>query len=166
MGNVYKVLGKQKKIDNSTTCYPDRLVIELCENIHIHYRNLRMEFEEKEFLQFSDSLREAGVDYRLNKWRKTQQIIPLRYINPYDDGHLEVPDDEHRRGIDFIKPIIKSGAKIMPILVKPTSDNTYQRLDGYKRYMSYKELGHESIMCYVDENGLCGEQTGMGIIEL
>jgi hypothetical protein len=31
--------------------FNERLVIEMCENVHLHYRNLRLEFSKEEFYQ-------------------------------------------------------------------------------------------------------------------
>jgi len=48
-------MGQVKKIVFETTCgkpmLNNRLTVELCENVHLHYRNLRLEFPKEEFLQ-------------------------------------------------------------------------------------------------------------------
>ncbi len=67
MGNVYKTLGKAK-VPPTPKHYGERLVVELCENIHIHYRNLRIEFSDEEFFQFADIITQAAK--RLKEIRK------------------------------------------------------------------------------------------------
>ena len=160
MGNVYKVLG-QAKINPTPASFPTRMVIELCECIHLHYRNLRIEFSDSEFYGFALCVYYAMHHFlkeRMNKLEK--KIIPLDQINPYDSGHGEIPDIEHREYIDILKEKIKKGAKIYPILVKPVEGKPYkyQRLDGYKRYMAMKELGFTEIECFIDPQGWLGGQ--------
>jgi hypothetical protein len=36
--------------------YGDRMSVELCENVHLHWRDLRMEFSKEEFLLFLSNL--------------------------------------------------------------------------------------------------------------
>lgn len=166
MGNVYKVLGSQKTINKEPSAYADRLVIELCENIHIHYRNIRWELNEAEFFKLADAMREAVQDYKLYVGKKQYALIPLLDINPYDAGHSEQPDELHRLGIDGMKVLVKSGKKLLPILVKRAQceQPRFLRLDGYKRYMAYKELGYTKIECFVDNDGSKGDQTSMDLI--
>ena len=38
----------------------NRFTVELCENVHIHYRNLRLEFPKEEFLMLLQALK--GID--------------------------------------------------------------------------------------------------------
>lgn len=63
MGNVFKVLST-KKITPQPGYFADRLTIELCENIHLHYRNLRIEFSKGEFLEFADAIAEAARELK------------------------------------------------------------------------------------------------------
>jgi len=66
MGNVYKILGKAK-VKPSPKYYSERLVVELCENVHIHYRNIRWELSYEEFFQFTDVMTEAAKLLRATK---------------------------------------------------------------------------------------------------
>jgi len=47
MGDIKKVLFKS---DVQEPLQNDRITVELCENVHLHYRNLRLEFPKEEFL--------------------------------------------------------------------------------------------------------------------
>lgn len=60
MGIVKKVI-LEKEIP--TPQQNKRLTVELCENVHLHYRNLRLEFPKAEFIQFLKELREIDPDY-------------------------------------------------------------------------------------------------------
>ena len=55
MGNIKKVLLNE---DVETPLFNNRLTVELCENVHIHYRNLRLEFSKEEFLQILRELKQ------------------------------------------------------------------------------------------------------------
>lgn len=57
--------------------------------------------------------------------------------------------EEHRKGIDYIKSVIQNGQKIRPILVRDNEDGTFQRLDGFKKAIAYKELGHKYVEAYI-----------------
>jgi hypothetical protein len=57
MGRVAKIIAQGevgKPLFNRRAC------IDLCENVHLHYRNLRLEFPKEEFLALLDMLR--GLD--------------------------------------------------------------------------------------------------------
>ena len=91
-----------------------------------------------------------------------RKFVPIDKINPYDEmhfnkeGEFEVDEaadgastEEHRRGIDYIKEVLKKGQKIRPILLWEKFDGTFERLDGFKRYMAHKELGYKFIEALV-----------------
>lgn len=48
MGIIDKILFKKKVSENPPN--NDRLCVELCENVHLHYRNIRIEFTPEEFI--------------------------------------------------------------------------------------------------------------------
>ncbi len=47
MGQIKRIIRKEKV---PTPLLNNRFTIELCENVHMHYRNLRLEFPKEEFL--------------------------------------------------------------------------------------------------------------------
>lgn len=160
MGHVYRVLA-QAEIESEPAHFPKRFVIEDCENIHIHFRNLRIELSVREFIQFTEGMCEALDEFRDFG---EPESIPIAQIDPYDFAHpdgFETSDEEHREGIEKIKQLIKDGTPILPILVKNAVENKYIRMDGFKRFMAFKELGYEVIDCYVMENAKLGGQEGM-----
>jgi hypothetical protein len=57
-------MGQVKKVLFETTCgtpmLNERLTVELCENVHLHYRNLRLEFPKEEFLKILQVMK--GLD--------------------------------------------------------------------------------------------------------
>lgn len=160
MGTVYKELAKAK-IKQSPEHFAERLIVEECENIHLHYRNLRLEFSYDEFYVFAEKVALAS---KILESRVELKKLPLDKIIPYNDTHpqgFENSDKEHREGIDKVKELIKAGKRILPILVKPLSDGTYFRQDGFKRFFAFKELGTKEIECYVSPIAKFGGQDGM-----
>lgn len=45
-----------------TPMFNDSLRVELCENVHIHYRNIRLEFGPEEFLLFREAMVRCDPD--------------------------------------------------------------------------------------------------------
>jgi len=97
--------------------------------------------------------------------------IKLEDINPFDSSHIDFhegflihPFDTsqtaiHRATIDLMKLTVALGKKIRPILVKELDDGKYQRLDGFSRYWTYKELGRKTIPCILGDTP--GGQGGL-----
>lgn len=163
MGNIYRVLAK--KDISSPSFFPTRLVIEDCENIHLHIRNLRIEFSTREFINFVGALNTALKEFR--NWG-TPMKIAINEINPYDKTHLEGFENTnscHREGIEKVKQLIKIGKKILPILIKKLGKGKFQRLDGFKRYFAFKELGYKQIECYLVNKAKPGDQEGQSWIK-
>jgi hypothetical protein len=123
---------------------------------------------------------------RRRDFPQTRVRLDIDTINPYDRNHLPGSiDEEHRKGIEVAKRLIGEGKKILPVLVREFGidsdpercgrtfncsvglpvDFQYQRLDGFKRYMAYKELGHRVIECVVDNSSFPGGQHKMDFIE-
>lgn len=54
-------MGQVKRILFETKCKKpmlnNRFTVELCENVHIHYRNLRLEFPKEEFLMLLEAFK-------------------------------------------------------------------------------------------------------------
>ena len=100
MSNTIKLL-VEKKLKPESDIYKDFLSLEICENCHIHWRNLRMLFNKEEFEIFYRAITSA-----YNQWEKmgkpspkidekNQALIPPTYlctgkINPI---HGERPED-------------------------------------------------------------------------
>ena len=112
--------------------------------------------------------------------------VDLDQINPYDINHPPGWIDEgHALGIEVVKGLITAGKPILPILVRDFGIDSdpercgrafnesaglplnyrYQRLDGFKRYMAYKELGYDRIECILDNESFPGGQHGMDFVE-
>ena len=170
MGHVYKVLD-EKKVNKGSKFFPTRFIIELCENVHIHYRNIRIELSTNEFCDMYRSMRKAYIvltKYLLSH-AETKEISMQR-IDPYDPGHKKNGNNfdcgeeqsKHRKGIDYIKQLISEGKKIRPIaIVWDDSKNRYKRMDGFKRFWAFKELGYTKINCYILKEYVAGIQENM-----
>ena len=126
--------------------------------IHFHYQDLRLELRPKEFLKLTKLFNEAWDAYFPYYF-----LINMGDINPYDDNHPILWGNEedyilHRKGIDYIKEGLKEGRTVYPIAVRPIVNDyfnlhrKYERLDGYKRYMAYMELGVEKIPAIIYTN--------------
>ncbi|MHA1852566.1 MAG: hypothetical protein ACTSUF_03555 [Candidatus Heimdallarchaeaceae archaeon] len=62
MGNTIKLL-VNKEVKAVSDIYPDMFSIERCEDFHIHWRNLRLIFNKKEFEKFYRAIKHA-----YNEW--------------------------------------------------------------------------------------------------
>lgn len=106
-------------------------------------------------------------------------FIPLNLIEIYDEMH-ELQEDgsfivdgakdgksteDHMKDIKYIKSVIKEGKKTMPILVKDNDDGSYTRLDGFKRCVAYKEMGHKNIEAFVCSPEECANQKRVPFLE-
>jgi hypothetical protein len=58
VGNIKKLLACESIERRSVT--PNMIWTDLCENIHLHYRNIRLEFSEKEFAEFRAAINMLG----------------------------------------------------------------------------------------------------------
>ena len=150
--------------------YKNRFTLELQKDntVHLHYRDLRLHFTLPEFEDIAEMFRKAsknltgGFIFRHSDvTEKSKVTVPIDSIQPYDEGHRPLDiDNEHREGIDYCKRLIGEGKKIRPILVNTSG----QRLDGFKRYMAYKELGRTQIECIVDPFGQMGGQHNQSML--
>lgn len=153
-------------ISSNTEYYPNRCTIEFQKDntVHFHYRDVRLHWTLEEFKEIGDLFIHARERIKVAertespfKDIKTATHVTARVdmIQPYDAGHLPFAEDkEHRDGIEYVKTLITTGAKIRPILVATDG----QRLDGFKRYMAFKELGYDTIKCIIDPWGKMGGQ--------
>lgn len=234
MGNVKQVLGESQLPKRQH--YYSKIWADVCENLHIHYRNLRLEFSEEEFDEFCrvvalmhQKSKEFRKDYKespdnktismrtktsmpaqsryytnrlrvedemdgsvhvhyrdlrihmtkdeynkfvdtLTKEKKSVVKIPINKINPYNNTHPEGwqnYDRYHREGIEMVKELINEGRKILPIAVTKelNKDGKHQRLDGFKRYFAFKELGYDEIDCVYDTTRGCQDKMAWDITD-
>lgn len=154
-------------IKANTAYYPNRVLIELNRDntVHFHYRDLRLHWSSEEFDRIADMFIEAKKNFdNLEDFpykEAGQMWIDIDLIQPYDAGHRALAiDQEHRDGIEYVKKLIQNGETIRPILVSTKG----QRLDGFKRYMAAKELGHTEIECIIDPFGVMGGQHNQNLI--
>lgn len=141
--------------------YPDRFVIEWQQDntFHIHYREFRLHLSEKEFDDIADGFIKAQkekVKYKKPNLKLGNQIVPIDDIQPYGGHKCGAIDEEHRKGIEYCKKLLKQGKKVRPILVRPDGE----RMDGFKRYIAQKEMGFKEIKVIVDPNAKKGGQQG------
>lgn len=140
----------------SSRYYPNRATLEFekDETIHFHYRDIRLHLSLLEFNELASMFAEAKNKMDSIKpspfkdiEKPVRVMVPIDWVQPYDAGHRCLAiDDEHRAGIEKCKELILSGKKIRPIHV--SIDGI--RLDGFKRYMAFKELGYKEIEAIVD----------------
>lgn len=74
MGKVIKILS-ETETDNYNI-FPQRITLEKCGTFHLHYRSLRIEFKEEEFIEFCKLINEG-----YHNWKKGGGI-------PGDKGHV------------------------------------------------------------------------------
>lgn len=70
MGHVDKVLGKVIT-SKETKYYNDFFSIEVCENFHLHWRNMRLQFTPEEFQILASAMRAA-----LTRWELLRKPYP------------------------------------------------------------------------------------------
>jgi hypothetical protein len=181
MGDVARVLSTCNETLLQSLMH-DRLVLEVCENVHFHWRNVRLE------MSTSDAARMINVCWRLTKLmpllEKTVVAVPLASICPYDGSHRRISDEEfendspaataeHKAGVAWMVEQMKAGQRPRPIAVcaawtdsfPRTADwqpgNIWQRLDGFKRYMAHRTLGLPAIDCTLVADYQPGCQHGL-----
>lgn len=169
MGEIKKILAKKDKMQ--PIMFRNRVVFEWCEDVHIHFRNLRLELKEDDFLQLASAFLMAR--HRLWQWYGFPKfmLLDIDQIEPYDEGHKKVNNEwgfdcgsnkknlEHIQGIKYWLEQLEKGREVPPILVKyDDKKNNYKRMDGFKRFMAMKSFGMRKIPCIVDDNAIPGGQ--------
>lgn len=103
-------------------------------------------------------LKQESDFMNLTLGKKGTLNVSINSVNPDDHAHkINNIDKEHREGVEVVKKLIKEGKKILPIAV-----NYYgHRLDGFKRYVAFKELGYKAIDVVVDKKARLGVQENM-----
>lgn len=156
--NFLVILDFKFPVSANSDYYPDRMTLEWERDntVHFHYRDLRIRMTSTEFVQMAEMFDKAIKRFRDRtefpaKNIEGRAIVPIDSVEPYDNGHKPLNGEyekSHREGIEYIKKLILEGKKIRPILV----DETGQRLDGFKRYFAFRELGHKEISVIVDQS--------------
>lgn len=152
-----------------------RLTFEACENIHLHWRNMRVEMSvANAFLLLSAS---AEAHQRLlNQCAGKVVTLPLDSICPWDTNHRPSDNDcgfdngspeetkAHKDGVRWFTTQIFNGKTPWPIAVRPLSikpsyewtlpseykpHHIFQRLDGFKRYMAHKQANRAHIQAFI-----------------
>lgn len=88
MGNIKEVLYSREVPKSMLN---DRLTVELCENVHLHYRNLRLEFSKEEFLFLLKHLKSVDektveeFEYGADKFQGLVQTFDLPESTEFDD---------------------------------------------------------------------------------
>lgn len=70
MGRTLKALAS-KELNNTPSVFNNRMVVEVCENIHVHYRNLRINLSLKDWSNLSTGLVDA-----FHRWKKIGKPNP------------------------------------------------------------------------------------------
>jgi hypothetical protein len=180
MGDVDRVLASCRQTSLQSLMH-DRLVVEACENVHLHWRNVRIE------MSISDAARVVDVTWRFSKLMPMLEgrvvSIPMAAIDPYDNHHKRIDDHdfeneppeataEHKAGIEWIAEQMKAGRRPRPIAVRAAwadrvrrpqdmrPGNIWQRIDGFKRYMAHRALGLPTIECFIFADDQPGCQHG------
>ncbi len=74
MGQTLEKLS-EKKIEGKAV-FHNRFVVEICEKVHFHYRNLRIILSEKDWVELALGVRDA-----LNRWEKLGKPEPKKGIH-------------------------------------------------------------------------------------
>jgi hypothetical protein len=172
MGNTIKTFCISNR--NTQQLMGRRLTVEVCENLHIHWRNARIEIEP---IDIPALIQAAQKIARLPKLLAAHYVsLPINSICPWDINHRpdgewgfttgkESDDIAHRAGIDYFYGHILGGVKPWPIAVRPlnlddpsnpwtlpetrTPLHQFQRLDGFKRYMAHEKAGATHINAFL-----------------
>ena len=81
MGEIRRVIYKTEALP--TPPHNNRLTVECCENVHLHYRNIRLEFSADEFLFLLQKLKTINEDeirnfkYGPNEFRSVVMTMGL-----------------------------------------------------------------------------------------
>ena len=131
------------------------------ELIHFHYGDIRIELQPQRFLMIARLFEQAKRKYNADRMR----MIPIKDINPYDPGHFATEEEwldkedyqQHMDGMELVKQgIIQDYKKMRPISVIIADKGKYQRIDGFKRFMAWKEIYGDdySIPCYIEKGNV------------
>lgn len=108
----------------------------------------------KEYIRHYGDRELMSIDIDLNR-KDFILKINLEKIDPYTKHPKDIFKNKryyelkntHRQAISDIKREIRRGKKIDPIVVKIKKDSSYDLVDGFCRFMAFKELGFKTIVC-------------------
>ncbi len=140
--------------NSSSKYHSNRFQIEECrdDTFHIHYRDLRIELTRTEFYKianaFSIATTKEFISFPYPDIKVPTLVkVPLRSIQPYDVSHMPGElDSKCLDSIEYVRGLINKKKRIRPITVRPDG----QLIDGFKRFMAYKELEYNQIEVIVD----------------
>lgn len=137
--------------------------------IHVHYGDLRLELQPQTFLMMARMFEQAKRKY--NEIR--MEMIDMELVDQYDAGHFETEEEwreydkqhpgrtddyqQHRVGIELVKQGLIRGRMMRPIsVIKNEEDDKFKRLDGFKRYVAWKEVYGDGskVPCYVESGNV------------
>ncbi|MDD4937782.1 MAG: hypothetical protein PHX34_02075 [Candidatus Shapirobacteria bacterium] len=90
MGKIIKILDSQNI--SIKTVFSKRISIEKAETFHLHYRNIRFEFNEKNFKNFALAIKRAYSNYISNKGIKYPGQVFLEYNSGIKEKEIISPD--------------------------------------------------------------------------
>lgn len=185
MGHVAKTLSTSQA--ELQSLMGRRLTYEVCENFHVHWRNVRLELGPADMLRWMQTTETAIAALR-KELEHCVVWLPIDTILPWDINHqpadgspgfrCENKDStrSHAEGIAwFEKELATFKRGVHPIAVRPVCVAPeawwvlppphgprvlFQRLDGFKRFMACRNLGHKHIPCFVRFDDAPGCQEG------
>ena len=78
---IGEIMGKtlinlsQRKIDKPSV-FPNRFCVEICESVHVHYKNLRLIMPMRDFISFSE-----GVTASVARWKQRGEPSPSKELH-------------------------------------------------------------------------------------
>lgn len=129
--------------------------------VHVHYRNLRLEFTRDEFITFGRILSQAYAQSitRMLDYETTEasfyceMIVPVGVINQYDLSHQFEPTRPegfwcgraldtklHMQGIELCMRLLQQGFRLLPVAVTPIECRDVEYSGPIKNQHRYQRL--------------------------
>lgn len=83
MGKVKKILYSKQLNANVPTFYNDKMSCEVCEDFHIHYKNMRLNFGQNEWDFFCKTIIAAHNEWLIKKDELKQKIVNKDFKTKY-----------------------------------------------------------------------------------
>lgn len=81
---------------NPLSIFPNRAVVECDETIHLHWRNLRLEMSDEDFLAFCDMVLKSYSSYLMNKHKTNEgqhiELSKCAIKNPIQPTRLKIDE--------------------------------------------------------------------------